>query len=84
MELMNGATWKKYVKSKREMLNKYSVEEFRKWMAEWKKYIPDMPEDEKLMELTLNKMIANSTDVTPKLQKKAKKWLLDRGYSQGL
>ena len=61
------------------------VEKFKKFYYKWCKLgiydIKELPDD-KILEITMRKMIVNMTseDVPPEKKKEAKYWLLDRGY----
>lgn len=77
---------KQYVKERDEMLLKCSVDELRKFAKEHKhilgkgfvKAFRNAPD--KVVEITLHKVIVNCTNLPFDFRQKSADWLLDRGY----
>ena len=74
---------KDYVKARDICLNKYSIEALKEFHAKYKDnyQLPPLPQDDKTLEVALNKMCIGSRGVYPKIRKQAKQWLIDNGYS---
>ena len=70
---------KRWVKERTAMLNKYSVEELKKFAE---KYDLGIPKDEEVLEIALRKMCIADTKVFPAVKKKAKEWLQKNGYRE--
>lgn len=77
---------KKYVKKRDEMLLKCSVEELKKFVKNNEQYYTPMFADaiaranDKVLEVTLHKMIVNVTSLPFDFRQKSADWLLDRGF----
>ena len=77
---------KHYVKDRDEMLLKRSVEEFRKFVAKYEKYYSPMfvdaivRADDKVLEITMHKMIVHCTNLPFDFRQESADWLLDRGF----
>lgn len=78
---------REYVKEKNEMLLKCSVEELKKFVRKYKKfyskeYLENFEKaDDKLLEVTLHKLIANSFDLPENFIMKSVEWLEKNGFS---
>ena len=53
---------------------------YYKWLALGVYQIKTLPSD-KVIEISMRKMILTMKDATPEQKEEAKKWLLERGYS---
>lgn len=77
---------KQYVKERDEMLLKCSIEELRKFTEEHqhilsKGYVEAFRQaPDKVVEITLHKMIVNVTNLPDDFRQKSADWLLDRGF----
>ena len=58
-----------------------NVKKFKKFMDKWG--LP-YPKDDMVIEITMNKIVYHSTDVSDKERQKSKKWLEDNGFSTNL
>ena len=75
--------FQQYEKERTAMLNKYSVEELKKFYAKYKdKYQLNAPSSEHVWEASLRKMCVADLGVYPKIKKKATVWLREHGYNQ--
>lgn len=79
-----------YVKERDEMLLKCDVNELRKFVRKNSHmYNKDifammMESPDRVLEVTLRKMIIHAASIPKELQEEAKKWLLSRGYDLGI
>lgn len=71
-------TFEEYQKQLRKACLSRNVKKFKKFCDKW-----DMPcpKDDIVIEITMNKIIYHSTDVSDKERQKSKKWLEDNGFS---
>lgn len=77
---------KNYVKDRDEMLLKCSVDELRKFVGKYEKFYSPMfvdsivRADDKVLEITLHKMIVNCTSLPFDFRQKSADWLFDKGF----
>ncbi len=60
----------------------YNVIKFRLWYAKWMQkgmYFKPLPVDDKVIEITMRKMVYNLKFATAEQKEEAKQWLLERG-----
>lgn len=79
---MNKVLMKKWLKERDEVVKSYDVEAFKKFYHKWTRlgvYQVTLPPD-KVIEISLRKMVYYMTSATPEEKAEAEKWLLDRGY----
>lgn len=71
----------------REAALSFDVEQFKSFFYKWKKsgvYTDeDLPKSDKVLEITLRKMVVIMTDAPEEKREEAKAWLTARGYTHG-
>lgn len=75
-----------WLKERDEVCQTFDVEKFKKFYRKWKKmgvYDLGLPTDE-VIEIAMRKAVCNMTKADTEKKREAKKWLKDRGYSEGL
>lgn len=78
---------KQYAKERDEMLLKCSVAELRKFVSKHEKFYSPMftdaitRADEKVLEITLHKMIVHCINLPFDFRQKSADWLIDRGFN---
>ena len=81
---------KNYVKDRDEMLLKCSVDELRKFLGKYEKYYSPMfvdsivRADDKILEITLHKMIIHCVNLPFDFRQKSADWLFDKGFKLDL
>lgn len=73
------AEWKR---ERDEVCKSYNVNKFRLWYAKWMQkgmYFKPLPVDDKVIEITMRKMVYNLKFATAEQKEEAKQWLLERG-----
>lgn len=73
--------WKSELK---EVLATFDVEKFRAFYKKWHDrgyYDIDLPADDRVVEITIRKMVCNLNTMTEEQKEVAKEWLLERGFS---
>lgn len=76
--------WKK---ERDEAIRKQDVSEFKKFYAKWLysgAYELPLPDNDKVIEIALRKMLYNLPTATPEEKETARKWLLSHGCSTNL
>lgn len=71
----------RYQQSLKKVCLTRNVKKFKKFCKKWQ--MP-CPKDDMVIEITMNKIIYHSTDVSDKERQKSKKWLEDNGFSTSL
>ena len=85
-----NANIKQYVRERDEMLKKCSIEELRKFVNEHKKHFTSEYVEsfnaapDKVLEITLHKMIVNAVKLPQNLRERSALWLMFRGYNLGI
>lgn len=73
---------KEWMKERDEACKSYNVNKFRLWYAKWMQkgmYFKPLPVDDKIIEITMRKMVYNLKFATAEQKEEAKQWLLERG-----
>ena len=69
-------------KERNEVCKSYNVNKFRLWYAKWMQkgmYFRPLPVEDKVIEITMRKIVYNLKFATEEEKEIAKKWLLDHG-----
>lgn len=69
-------------KERNEACRSYNVNKFRLWYAKWMQkgmYFKPLPVEDKVIEITMRKMVYNLKFATEEEKEIAQKWLLDHG-----
>ena len=80
---MTNKLIKMFNKERDEAVISYDVETFKKFYYKWKAlgyYDLNLPED-KVIEVTMRKMVCHITSFTDEQRAEAREWLLSRGYT---
>lgn len=84
---MNDDIMSKWIKERNRAVLSFDVETFKKFYKRWSKrglYSMRLPSDE-VIEISMRKGVVAMGDYAPKDKlEEAKKWLKERGYSEGL
>lgn len=73
---------KQWMKERDEACISYDVNKFRKFYTKWLvagMYGKPLPKDDKVIEITMRKMVYHITNFTYDQRKEAEKWLLEHG-----
>lgn len=71
----------KYNRERDEAVASLDVETFKKWCRKWGN---PYPSDDRVIEITMRKMMYHITSFSEEDKQKAKEWLECRGYSTDL
>lgn len=81
---MDERKFNQWLKERNKAVLSCNVQMFKsfyyKWLALGVYQIKTLPSD-KVIEISMRKMILTMKDATPKQKEEAKKWLLERGHS---
>ena len=80
-------TFRKWQSEFNEAVRKQDVQGFRKFYEKWRYlgiYASPLPDDDKMLEISLRKMLFNMASATDQEKRQAEQWLMSRGYSTSL
>ena len=78
---------KEFVRDRDAAVMTFDVEEFKRFYQKWRDkglYTIGLPQNNKVLEITMRKMAVHSTGIPEEVREEAGKWLTDRGFSLDL
>lgn len=77
----------KWMEERDRVAKTYNVEQFKKFYEKWSKrglYQISLPKNDKVIEITMRKMVYHMQSSTPEEKKEAEEWLMNHGCTTEL
>lgn len=77
--------WRKiWLQERDEVVKTYDIDKFKEFYRKWQMrgiYHMPLPNDDRVIEISLRKMVYHMTSTTKQEKEDAEKWLIEHGYS---
>ena len=85
---MNNKEWfRLWQEELLEVVTTFDVSKFREFYKKWQArgyYVEGLPDDDRVVDITIHKIAYHLNNTPPEVKEQAEKWLLERGLSTDL